>query len=84
MFPALVLPKLNDIAYQITCRNFPTYRTLVPETYVKIIDLPFIDQIRDLRFVTLGKLVRIKGVITIRSEVFNQMKKVHYKCTKCG
>lgn len=61
------MPKLNDIAYAIACKNFPTYKSLVSETYVKIMDLPFIDQIRDLRYSHLGKLVKIRGVITIRS-----------------
>lgn len=67
LHPSLIIPRLNDIAYIITCRNFPTYKTLIPETYVKIVDLPFIDPIRDLRYTHLGKLVKIKGVITIRS-----------------
>ncbi len=84
LHPTLMMPKLNDIAYIITCKNYPTYKTLISETYVKITDLPFIDQIRDLRYTHLGKLVKIKGVITIRSEVFNQMKRVFYKCAKCG
>ena len=84
LHPALMFPRLNDLAYSITCRNFPAYKSMVSETFVKIVDLPFIDHIRDLRYSHLGKLVKIKGVITIRSEVFNQMKKVHYKCSKCG
>lgn len=84
LYPQLILPKLNDIAYHIACKNFPTYKSLVTETYVKIMDLPFIDPIRDLRYTHLGKLVKIKGVITIRSEIFNQMKRVFYKCLKCG
>jgi DNA replicative helicase MCM subunit Mcm2 (Cdc46/Mcm family) len=29
LHPSLILPKLNDIAYAITCRNYPTYRTLI-------------------------------------------------------
>ena len=84
LHPALMFPRLNDLAYAITCRNFPAYKSMVSETFVKIVDLPFIDHIRDLRYSHLGKLVKIKGVITIRSEVFNQMKKVFYKCSKCG
>ena len=67
LHPSIIMPKLNDIAYAITCKNFPTYKSLVSETYVKIVELPFIDQIRDLRYSHLGKLVKIKGVITIRS-----------------
>lgn len=27
--PGLILPRLNDIAYTITCRNYPTYKTLI-------------------------------------------------------
>ncbi len=26
----------------------------------------------------------MKGVVTIRSEIFNQLKKIIYKCLKCG
>lgn len=26
----------------------------------------------------------VKGVVTIRSEIFNQLKKIIYKCLKCG
>ncbi len=37
MHPSIMFPILNEIAYVITCKNYPTYRTLVPETYVKII-----------------------------------------------
>jgi len=36
LYPALMMPKLNDIAYTIACKNYPTYKSLVPETYVKI------------------------------------------------
>lgn len=84
MHPEKMMPKLNDIAYYIACKNFPTYKSLVPETYVKITNMPFFDLIRDLRYSLLDKLVKIKGVITIRSEVLNQMKRVFYKCGKCG
>lgn len=38
-----------------------------PEVYAKIVDLPFMDPIRDLRCTHLGKLVQIKGVVTLRS-----------------
>ena len=67
LHPSLMFPKLNQIAYIITCRNFPTFKALVSEIFVKVVDLPFIDHIRELRYTHLGKLVKIKGVITIRS-----------------
>lgn len=43
LHPALMLPRLNDIAYAITCRNYQSFKTMVPEIFVKIVDLPFID-----------------------------------------
>ena len=66
LHPALMLPRLNDIAYALTCKNYPIY-SQVSETFVKIVDLPYIDHIRDLRYLHLGKLIKVKGVITIRS-----------------
>lgn len=42
------------------------------------------DHIRELRYEHLGKLIKIKGVVTTRSEPFNQMRKAQYKCAKCG
>jgi hypothetical protein len=29
LHPSLIFPKLNDIAYAITSRNYPTYKTLI-------------------------------------------------------
>ena len=46
LHPSLMFPKLNDITYAITCRNYPTFKTLISEVFVKIVDLPFIDHIR--------------------------------------
>ncbi len=58
---------------------------------MRVKDLPIMDYIRDLRYVHLGKLIKsnfivmlVRGVITIRSEVFNQLKVIFYKCEACG
>ena len=82
--PSIILPYLNLCAYKIACKNFVNYKDIFPEVFVKIANLPIVDNIRDLRHGHLKKLIRIHGVITIRSEVFNQLKKVFYKCAKCG
>lgn len=50
------------------------------------------DYIRELRFVHLGKLIKgniffiiiVRGVVTIRSEVFNQLKVIYFRCEQCG
>jgi DNA replication licensing factor MCM2 len=82
--PSLILPELNNIAYSIACKNFASYKEMFPEVYVRITDLPIMDHIRDLRYTHLGKFIKIRGVITIRSEVFSQLKKIFYKCYRCG
>lgn len=46
--------------------------------------MPVDDKIRDLRQMHLNELIKIKGVITKRSNVFPQLKKVFYNCVKCG
>ena len=58
LHPAIILPELNMIAYGIACKNYPAYKLISPEVFVKITTLPFMDHIRDLRHNHLGKLVR--------------------------
>lgn len=57
---------------------------MFPEVFVKIINLPILDQIRELKYTHLGQLIKVQGVVTVRSEVFPQLKKITYKCLKCG
>ena len=42
------------------------------------------DKIRELRQVYLNELVKIMGVLTKRSNVFPQLKKIYFCCVKCG
>ena len=58
LHPSIIIPELNMIAYGIACRNYPSFKLISPETYVKITDLPFVDHLRDLRHTHLRKLVR--------------------------
>jgi len=62
----------------------PSFKNIVAEVYIKFFDLPLIDRIPDLKVENIGKLIKVKGVITVRSEVFNQLKKAVYKCYRCG
>ena len=78
------MPEINYVAYKIAVKNYPAFKSMRHEVFVKITDLPFVDPIRELRYTHLGKLIQVRGVITIRSEVLNKMKKVTYKCVRCG
>lgn len=82
--PAIVLPYLNTVAFEVANHSFPGYEDIVNEIYVRIRDLPIKDKLRDLRKGNLNTLIRIEGVITRRSQIFSQLKKVYYECQKCG
>lgn len=83
-YPHLVLPHLNEIALDLTCEIFPDYPNIVPEVIVRIRDIPREEQIRNLRHTNLNQLIKIKGVITKRTNVFPQLKVIMFYCTKCG
>lgn len=81
--PNIILPYLNDIAFAVACKYFHNYSDIHPEIFVKIIEFPVFDSIRELRYKQLNRLIKIKGVITRRSLVYSQLKKGFYLC-KCG
>jgi DNA replication licensing factor MCM2 len=62
--PSLILPELNSLAYSIACKSYTSYKTMFPEVFIKIRDLPIIDYIRDLRHAHLGKLIRSRRYLT--------------------
>jgi DNA replication licensing factor MCM2 len=82
--PALVLPHLNDIAFNLTCEIFPNYPNIAPQMFVRIQNFPGMENIRDLRQTHLDRLVNVKGTVTKRTNVFPQLKKLMLFCTKCG
>jgi len=82
--PAIILPYLNNVAFEVANHFFAGYENIQTEVYVRIRDLPIKDKLRDLRKDNLNHLVRVEGVITRRSQVFSQLKKVYYECQRCG
>lgn len=82
--PSYLLPELNAVLYTTLCKQSPHYKTIVKEAYVKFYEIPLLDKIPNLRTEHLNKLIKIRGVVTARSEVFSQLKKAIYKCFRCG
>ena len=82
--PNLILPVFNEVAHELVNEVFPNYDQIHREIFVRIRDLPIEDKLRDLRQIHLNALIRIKGVVTKRSNVYPQLKKMVYECTKCG
>lgn len=82
--PATVLPYLNAVAFEIATGYYKNYENIHAEIYVKIKDLPLLDNLRSLRHKHLNILIKIRGVVTRRSAVFSQLKEIYYSCNKCG
>jgi DNA replication licensing factor MCM2 len=82
--PSGVLPILNQVAFDLIIELFPMYENTHKDVYIRIKDLPIEDNLWDLRQVHLNNLIRIKGVVTKRTGIFPQLKKIYFHCGKCG
>uniref|UniRef100_A0A7S3N4W0 DNA replication licensing factor MCM2 n=1 Tax=Euplotes harpa TaxID=151035 RepID=A0A7S3N4W0_9SPIT len=81
--PSLTLPIFNEVAFELVTEVFPAYENVYKQVFVRIRDLPIEDNLRDLRQIHLNALIKIKGVVTKRTGIYPQMKKVFFFC-KCG
>ena len=68
--PTLILPVLNEVAFELVNEVYPIYYKIHREIYVRIRDLPVEDRLRDLRQIHLNALIKIRGVVTKRSGVY--------------
>ena len=82
--PTQTLPLLNEVAFTLSCEIFPQYSNICNEIFVRIRDLPILESLRELRHYHINTLIKIRGVITKRTNVFSQLKKIMYYCSKCG
>jgi len=81
--PSLILPILNIVAYDVALELFSEYHLIHKDIYVRIRELPVEDKLRDLRQIHLNALIKIKGVVTKRTNVLPEMNKMFYRCS-CG
>ena len=79
-----MLSIFDDVATQVVQQQFESYADIHDEVFVRISDLPIKDKLRDLRQEHLHQLVRVEGVVTRRTSVFPQVKKVRYRCLECN
>jgi DNA replication licensing factor MCM2 len=47
--PALMLPILNEVAMDVTSELYPDYPRVHDQIFVRVRDLPVLDNLRDLR-----------------------------------
>jgi DNA replication licensing factor MCM2 len=86
--PGKILPLLNETLLSEADRKFETYQNLRAmdenELRVAIHSFPLGEPIRELCTKHLNKLVNVNGVVTKRSVVQNQVKRLYLRCAKCN
>mmetsp|Transcript_147042 Transcript_147042/g.409649 ORF Transcript_147042/g.409649 Transcript_147042/m.409649 type:complete len:894 (-) Transcript_147042:247-2928(-) len=86
--PVRILPILNETLLNEAEVKFETYRQLKErdenELRVAIHNFPVREPIRELCTKHLSKLVYVHGVVTKRSGVFNEVKRLYLRCAKCN
>lgn len=82
--PAAILEIFNEAATDVTFSIFSEYGSIHPEIFVRISNLPVLDQLRDIRHIHLNTLIKVSGVVTRRSGVFPHLRVVKLTCEKCN
>ncbi|XP_054160995.1 DNA replication licensing factor mcm2-like [Oppia nitens] len=81
--PIEMLEIFNEAAKDVVLSMFPMYERIAKEIFIRITDLPLIEDIRSLRQLHLNQLIRTHGVITSTTTVLPQLSLVKYDCIKC-
>ncbi|CAI5700919.1 unnamed protein product [Peronospora effusa] len=82
--PKDMLVILDEVAQEVVLALFPYYSTIHQQIYVRILDLPGTERLRDLRTAHLNFLIKVSGVVTRRTSVFPQLQLVKVNCPGCG
>jgi len=64
--PSLIMPYLNKVAMDVVLGLYPNYGNIFPEVFVKIKDFMLEEDLRNIRHRHLGRMIKIKGVVTRR------------------
>ena len=81
--PLEMLEIFNEAAKHVVLSMFPAYERIAKEIFVRITELPLIEDIRSLRQLHLNQLIRTHGVVTSTTTVLPQLSLVKYDCIKC-
>ncbi|GIQ89892.1 DNA replication licensing factor Mcm2, partial [Kipferlia bialata] len=81
--PAQCLAKLDEAAERYVFAKYPDYADACQRIIARPFNLPFANTLRGLRRIDLGKLIRLKGVVTRRSPPYPSLLSIKLRCTKC-
>lgn len=82
--PFQMLEIFDKAAKDLVMTIFPTYERVTSDIFVRISDLPLIEELRTFRKIHLNQLIRTSGVVTATTGVLPQLSVVKYDCVKCG
>ncbi|KAF1745531.1 hypothetical protein MXB_192 [Myxobolus squamalis] len=82
--PVEMLEIFNDAAKEVVLLMYPRYERIITDVYVRIANLPIIEEIRSLRQLHLDQLIRTTGVVVSSTGVLPQLNSVKYDCNKCN
>ncbi|XP_013785291.1 DNA replication licensing factor mcm2, partial [Limulus polyphemus] len=82
--PAEMLKVFDQAAKDVVLSMFPQYERIAKEIYVRITDLPLVEELRSLRQLHLNQLVRTSGVVTSTTGILPQLSLIKYNCNKCN
>lgn len=82
--PQILIPIFDKVAFNLTIEVAPNYGHIHNEIFIRFKDLPLTESLRFLRYHHLNHLIQIRGVITKRTSIIPQMKRIFFYCEKCG
>ena len=82
--PFEILEIFNQAGKDVVLSMFPAYERIHKEIFIRITNLPLLEDIRSLRTLHLNQLIRTRGVITSTTSVLPQLRVIKYDCNKCG
>lgn len=82
--PTPMLKIMDSVVMHVVELQFPNFSQIHSELHVRVVNLPVVLNLRQLREHHLNTLVRVTGVVTRRTGVFPQLKYVKFDCVKCG
>jgi len=82
--PLVILPILDETLMEEARSKFETYRQL-DETCLRVAirGFPVRAPIRELRTNDINRLIMVRGVVTKRSQVLNEVSRLYLRCAKC-
>jgi len=81
--PSEMLEIFDEAAKEVVLSMFQLYERIHNHIYVRIAELPLMEDLRSLRQLHLNQLIRTGGVVTCSTGILPQLQMVKYDCLKC-